>query len=452
MFKVNPKRVRLLKQGVESNGSVLYWMSRDQRVHNNWALIFAQQLAEENRSGLIVVFNLVPDFLGATIRQYLFMLNGLQELEKELLRYNIPFTILFGSPEKNIPEFTKANNISYLVTDFDPLKNKQDWKRKISQLINIPFFEVDAHNVVPCFYVSKKQEFGAYTLRPKIHKVIEEFLDEYSSLKEMTKTGKISVDPVNWNKISESLNIDRAFKEDDWLKPGENNAQLQFENFLNNSFENYSLIRNDPSKEGLSNLSPFLHFGQISSQQIALQIKKRFLNHPSAESFLEELIVRKELSDNFCFYNENYDSFAGFPEWAKKTLNDHRKDEREFIYSVAEFENAQTHDELWNAAQIEMLTTGKMHGYMRMYWAKKILEWTATPEDALKIAIYLNDKYELDGRDPNGYTGCAWAIGGLHDRAWFERPVFGKIRYMNAIGARKKFDVDSYINKHKISA
>jgi len=427
-------------------------MSRDQRVHNNWALIYAQQLSAKTNSGLIVLFNLVPDFLQATIRQYGFMLRGLKNLEKELSTYNIPFVLLQGSPEENLTGFIKAHNIISIVTDFDPLKIKTSWRQKLAKLINIPFYEVDAHNVVPCFYVSKKQEFGAYTLRPKIHKVLEEFLDEYPSIQKMKKNESLSFDPVDWESILDSLNVDRTVKEINWLKPGEKYAQHQLNEFLNNNFENYAEQRNDPSQNSLSNLSPYIHFGQVSSQQVALQLKKMFLDHPSTESFLEELIVRKELSDNYCYYNQNYDSFKGFPDWAKKTLNDHRKDEREYIYSLSEFENAATHESLWNAAQMEMVNTGKMHGYMRMYWAKKILEWTESPEEALRIAIYLNDKYELDGRDANGYAGCAWAIGGVHDRAWSERPVFGKIRYMNENGARRKFEVDTYIKKNSLIA
>lgn len=197
----------------------------------------------------------------------------------------------------------------------------------------------------------------------------------------------------------------------------------------------------------MSNLSSYLHFGQISAQRVALEVQPFIEYAESQKSFLEELIVRRELSDNFCFYNKYYDSFEGFPNWAKKTLNEHRNDKREFIYSLQQFEDAKTHDDLWNAAQIEMTTTGKMHGFMRMYWAKKILEWSASPEDALETAIYLNDKYELDGRDPNGYVGCAWSIGGVHDRAWAERPVFGKIRFMNYNGCKRKFDINSYIKK-----
>jgi deoxyribodipyrimidine photo-lyase len=169
------------------------------------------------------------------------------------------------------------------------------------------------------------------------------------------------------------------------------------------------------------------------------------IDHASA--YLEELIIRRELSDNFCWYNEYYDTVESFPEWAKKSYYRFRHDKREYIYTLKQFEHAKTHDELWNAAQMEMIITGKMHGYMRMYWAKKILEWTATPTDAMNIAIYLNDTYELDGRDPNGYAGIAWSIGGVHDRAWFERPIFGQVRYMARSGCEKKFNVKAYIEK-----
>lgn len=230
-----------------------------------------------------------------------------------------------------------------------------------------------------------------------------------------------------------------------WIKSGEDEAHLVMKYFLENKLFLYDKKRNDPTKDGQSNLSPYLHFGQISAQRIVLEVMKTNADEQSKNTFLEELIVRKELSDNYCFYNMNYDNFNGLPEWAKKTLNKHRDDRRKYIYTLEQFENAKTHDDLWNAAQMEMVKKGKMHGYMRMYWAKKILEWSESPEQAFKIAIYLNDKYELDGRDPNGYTGIAWSLGGLHDRAWNERPIFGKVRYMNYNGCKSKFDVIKYI-------
>ena len=235
------------------------------------------------------------------------------------------------------------------------------------------------------------------------------------------------------------------------LNPGLPKRMKRLMIFLNNKFDNYAESRNDPVKDGQSNLSPYLHFGQISAQRIALQVQKINGNTESEKSFLEELIVRRELSDNFCYYNKNYESFNGFKNWAKESLIKHKKDKREFIYTAEQFENAETHEDLWNAAQMQMVASGKMHGYMRMYWAKKILEWSDSPEIAMKMAVYLNDKYELDGRDPNGYTGCAWSIGGIHDKAWKERDVFGKIRYMNRNGAQRKFNINEYINKFTIS-
>jgi deoxyribodipyrimidine photo-lyase len=215
--------------------------------------------------------------------------------------------------------------------------------------------------------------------------------------------------------------------------------------FIKNRLSRYPDERNDPTKEVVSDLSPYLHFGQLSAQQVALEVRKSGMK--GREDFLEELIIRRELSDNFCFYNPHYDRFDGFPDWAKKTLDEHRKDPRDYIYTLEQFESGQTHDELWNAAQMEMVKRGKMHGYMRMYWAKKILEWTKSPEEAQEIAIFLNDKYELDGREPNGYVGIAWSIGGVHDRAWGQRPVFGKIRYMSYNGCRSKFNVAKYIEE-----
>lgn len=216
---------------------------------------------------------------------------------------------------------------------------------------------------------------------------------------------------------------------------------------MKHRLEEYPLFRNDPTANAQSNLSPYLHFGQLAAQRVALQLQTHNAPIKAEEAFLEELLVRRELSDNYCFYSPHYDSCAGFPAWAQATLSAHRKDPREYRYSLDALELSHTHDTLWNAAQREMVLSGKMHGYLRMYWAKKILEWSASPEEALTSAIYLNDKYELDGRDPNGYTGIAWSIGGVHDRAWNERDVFGKIRYMSFRGMKAKFDISAYEDK-----
>ncbi len=446
---IHPQRVRHLNNLSYHSGPIVYWMSRDQRVSDNWALLYAQELALQNKQPLIVVFNLVPQFLGATIRQYGFMLKGLEEVEKELKDHNIPFVLLLGDPTETIPDFVKSNSAGMLVADFNPLRISQHWKTTVASKLEIPFMEVDAHNVIPCWLASPKQEFGAYTLRPKIHKLLPEFLTDFPELKKQ-KVSWNEAPSISWTKLTSKLNIDFSVKEVDWIKPGETEGRKALKNFINKRLSLYSEERNDPNAKAQSELSPYFHFGQVAPQRAAWEVQKNRVHLNSQESFLEELIVRRELADNYCFYNAHYDRFEGFPTWAQKTLNDHRKDKRDFLYSLKEWEQSKTHDELWNAAQNEMTVTGKMHGYMRMYWAKKILEWRSSPEEALKTAIYLNDKYELDGRDPNGYVGVAWSIGGVHDRAWFERAVYGKVRYMNANGCRSKFDVDRYIKEHNV--
>lgn len=442
------KRARLIKEGKTGKGPVIYWMSRDQRMNDNWALLFAQDLALKYKSPLAVLFCLVPHFLEAAIRQYGFMLRGLQELEDSLNRKNISFFLEEGMPEEQIPRLVKKLGAACLVTDFDPLRIKRTWKEGVSEKIDVPFHEVDAHNIVPCWTASPKQEYAAYTFRPKIRRLMPEFLEDFPSIKKHPHPLAGRRRRVQWNDVYSSLRADRNVQEISWLKTGEKAANKVLKNFVRNKLPLYNKQRNDPSADGQSHLSPYLHFGNLSAQRAALEVGASRAPEVDRDAFLEELIVRRELSDNFCYYNDHYDSFQGFPSWAKTSLDRHRKKPREYIYSLREFQQARTHDELWNAAQKEMLIRGKMHGYMRMYWAKKILEWTESPEQAMEFAVYLNDRYELDGRDPNGYAGIAWSIGGVHDRAWNERRIFGKVRYMSYNGCKGKFDVKKYIDQY----
>jgi deoxyribodipyrimidine photo-lyase len=377
------------------------------------------------------------------------MLKGLQSLQRKLTERNIPFYLLPGSPEEEIPKLIKDHGARILITDFDPLRIKRQWKKALTDRIDAPFYEVDAHNIVPCWIASPKKEYGAYTLRPKIKAAVPEYLEDFPALRSHPIAWQGAVKKAGWNDVRRTLQVDRTVPEVDWIRPGEEAARDVLHDFIEKKLPLYNDRRNDPTEDGQSNLSPYLHFGQISAQRVALEVRRSKVQPQSKESFLEELIVRRELSDNFCFYEDTYDRFEGFPNWAKKTLNDHRKDRRAYLYSPEDFENARTHDELWNAAQREMVQRGKMHGYMRMYWGKKILEWTKSPEEALEIALYLNDRYELDGRESSGYVGIAWCIGGVHDRAWPERPVFGKIRYMSYNGCKSKFNVRTYIERHR---
>ena len=444
-MKVDQRRLLSLNNNeFEPTGPIVYWMSRDQRVHGNWALLYAQELAEENKLPLSVVFCLSPKFLDATLRQYDFMLKGLEEVEEELHNHNISFHLLIGEPTDELEKFSKNHGISTIITDFSPLRIGRNWRETLAKNVKIPLIEVDAHNIVPCFYASNKQEFGAYTLRPKINKILDEFLTDYPILKKSTFTIKKEKN-TDWKNLLNKISINNEVKPVSWVKPGYKQALNTLHKFIEN-INSYENDRNDPNIKASSNLSPYLHFGQISSQEVVLKVMKN-VETSKTKAFFEEIIIRKELADNFCYFNTNYDNTEAFHSWAKKSLDEHRHDKRDYIYTKHEFENAKTHDPLWNAAQLEMTNKGKMHGYLRMYWAKKILEWTNSPEEAMKIAIYLNDKYELDGRDPNGYTGISWSIGGTHDRAWFERKVYGKIRYMNYKGCEKKFDVKRYIQE-----
>jgi deoxyribodipyrimidine photo-lyase len=442
---IDRRRVRVLKESDWRRGPVVLWMSRDQRMNDNWSLLFAQELAMKQKTPLAVIFCLVPQFLNATIRQYGFMIKGLQEVEENLKKKNIPFFLLTGRPEVEIPRFVNRYKAAIMVADFSPLRINRGWKQSVMQNIDNTFYEVDAHNIVPCWTTSSKLEYSARTLRIKLHQLLPEFLKDFPPLKKHPYNWEEKISVTDWGKSSKTLDIDLAIQEVEWIKPGEKTAFRTMQKFLKNKLLFYDKQRNDPIRDGQSNLSPYLHFGQISPQRIALEAFKSPTDKKSRDAFLEELIVRRELSDNFCFYNSNYDNVEGFPSWAKKTLNEHRNDKRKYFYTLKQFENALTQDELWNAAQMEMVKKGKMHGYMRMYWAKKILEWTESPEQAMKIAIYLNDRYELDGRDPNGYAGIAWSIGGVHDRAWNERSVFGKIRYMSYNGCKAKIDIKKYI-------
>ena len=441
-MRINKKRVHKLNQKSISSGPIVYWMSRDQRVEDNWALIYAQKLALDRP--LLVVFNLVAKFSEASWRQYKFMLEGLKEVHNQLKKKNIPFHILTGSPSENIPGFLKKTDAGALITDFDPLKIKRCWAKNVKEKIDTAFFQVDAHNIVPCWEASHKQEYAAYTIRPKINKLLPDFLTAFPDIEKQPET---VTNEINWERLEKILQIEKNVQPVDWIQPGTKAAHATLEKFIADKIEHYPEYSNNPNHDVLSNLSPYLHFGQISAQRIALEINKADISKNAQEEYLEQLIIRRELSDNYCYYNDNYNSVAGFPDWAKKTIAEHKDDEREYIYTREQFENAETHDRLWNAAQKEMLFQGKMHGYLRMYWAKKILEWTPDIETAFRIALDLNDKYELDGRDPNGYVGVAWSMGGVHDRAWKERQIFGKLRYMNYNGCKRKFDVDEYIEK-----
>lgn len=440
------KRSRPLNNFPLERGAVVYWMSRDQRATDNWALLEAQELALRMQSPLWVVFCLAPTFGFAPLRAYQFMLRGLEEVREELRALNIPFALL--PKRERLPAFLQKVGATALFCDFSPLREPLRWKKELLETVNLPVVEVDAHNIVPAWLASPKAEIGARTLRPKIDRLLPEALTEFPMLTRHPFSDDKNADDlcVPLERATETVEANGSPPPSAHFTPGAVAGHAQSKRFLSRLVD-YDLGRNNPAIEAQSGLSPWLHFGQISAQRVALEARQANPDGLVSGSFLEELIVRRELADNFCLYRPDYDSVDVFPGWAQASLREHQGDPRPYIYPIEALESAQTHDLLWNAAQREMVITGKMHGWMRMYWGKKILEWSPNPEEAMHKALFLNDRYSLDGRDPNGYAGIAWCIGAIHDRAWPSRPIFGKIRYMNDAGAKRKFDVRGYIQR-----
>ena len=440
------ERIRLLRNTLPDSGPVVYWMSREQRCRDNAALVHAAALASSLQRSLVVVFCLSPSFLAASWRHYEFMLQGLEETEQELAALGISFQLLPDAAPKTLPPFLSQQKAAFLVCDLDPLRLKRLWLKELLAQTSLSVAEVDGHNIVPLWLASGKREYAAYTLRPKIHRLLPHFLTAPASI---AVQGPPLAPRTPWEKWRNIGMQHSGPPPVTWLKSGSNAALRRLDYFLEHTLSGYAWRRNDPNQPGQSQLSPYLHFGQLSPQRVAWEVRRLFPSgSPDSDAFLEELVVRRELADNYCFYTPDYDQTTAFPSWAQATLKEHLSDPRPASYLFAQLETAATADPLWNAAQNELVQTGKMHGYLRMYWAKKILEWSSQPQEALEAAILLNDRYFLDGRDPNGYAGIAWSIGGVHDRPWPSRPVFGKVRSMTFGGAKKKFDTAKYIAAH----
>jgi len=456
-FKFNMKRVRKLTNGSETalGSGVAYWMTRDMRVQDNWSMLYAQMMALESKGPLHVIVCVPTSFLRMTWRHYYFMLGGLKEVAKECRNLNINFHLHSGKADHCFnPDFLRKFRIGLVVTDFSPLKEHLEDIDKVKKVIpnEVALHQVDAHNVVSCWAVSDKQEYAARTIRGKITKKLPEFLTQYPPIVKHPVTAQAEIKEPQWESVEKTLKIDRkgyGVEPVVWAVPGTRGGLDRVHKFVTECLKIYADKRNDPVVDALSNISPWVNFGQISMQRAVLHAKNFEKSYPEAvASFVEEAVIRKELSDNFCFYNKNYGRLEGASNWAQQTLKEHAKDKREYIYTIEQWQKGKTHDDLWNAAQMQLVTEGKMHGFMRMYWAKKILEWTASPKEALETSLYLNDRFSLDGNSPSGYVGCMWSVCGIHDRGWKERPVFGKIRFMNYDGCKRKFDIESYIAKY----
>lgn len=436
---------------INSNGRfVLYWMQASVRTRYNHALATAIERANTARLPLIVFFQLIDAYPEANARHYAFLLEGLKDVRANLEKKNIRFLTGIQNHPHHINLEDLAREARLVITDRSYTRFQKNWRLDIADALTCPLIQVESDVVIPVETTSDKVEYAAATIRKKIHAHLDAFLTPLRLPRTQNSSLSLSFPALDLDQKTLSLlsllSIDTSVIPSSFFVGGESEAQKRLRTFVDNRLLAFDKNRSDPTKNATSHLSPYLHFGHISPIDIVLTAQRAHPRAQGTQTLIEELVVRRELAMNFVHYHPRYDTYECLPDWALKTLALHTSDQREHVYSRSQLENAQTHDTYWNAAQSEMVKTGFMHNYMRMYWGKKILEWSKTPEEAFDTALHLNNKYELDGRDPNSYAGVGWCFG-LHDRPWAERDVFGMVRYMNAKGLERKFDIQTYVEK-----
>lgn len=422
---------------------IVYWMQRAQRAWDNPALDLAIHLGNLLAKPVVTFFGLHPFVLHANLRHYRFLVDGLADVADGLRERRVGF-VLRAYPRHQLLPFLTEVRPCLVIGDENPLRQMERWREHVAEHTRVPFWTVDADVVVPSRLIEGEQ-YAARTIRPRIHKHLSTYL---AATVEPIAERAAPVERAEPSRLLESLPLDRSIAPVGEPRGGLAHARTRLRRFVERHLANYAEARNHPEDDGTSQLSPYLHFGQIGPCEVARAITAADAPVAATEGFLEQLIVRRELAINFVRHNDAYDRLAGCEAWARRTLRQHQFDARSHTYAAEQLEAAATHDDLWNAAQHQMVTCGWMHGYVRMYWAKKILEWSGSPEEAFETAIRLNDRYELDGRDPSGYANIAWAIGGKHDRPWPTRPVYGAIRSMSYASTSKKFDSARYIRRY----
>ncbi|SCN44920.1 deoxyribodipyrimidine photo-lyase, putative [Plasmodium malariae] len=434
---------------------VLLLLTRDFRVNDNWSVIYAYEIAKKKRSNLLACtyINRKEQF---THRYIDIKLKVLKHLEENLKKVNIPFYVLPIYMIDELMEFLRIQQINTIVCDFHPLEEQKNFIQNLSYLAvkkKIKVFQVDSHNIIPLWLTSKNEECSARTIRPKIQNLLPTFLIEY-----------INVEFFDQNFIfPQSFVIDDVIKKLTVFKScsvlpnfvcTEKKAHEILDNFCKKKLDKYNAKKNDPNSDSYTLLLPYINFGILSAQRCVLEVNKYAYNFPSIntvsgkESFNDDIIMRKELADNYCYYNKNYDNFNGGKEWAKESLKKHDADKREHLYDYDDFKNAKTHNDIWNCCQLQLINEGIIHEFLKMYWAKKILNWSENSKTALKYAIKLNEEFAIDGKTSNGYVAIMWSIMGVHDQSWNERTVFGKVRYMNYNGCKRNFDINMYMSKY----
>ncbi len=431
---------------------VVYWMQRAMRIHENPALDVAIDAANLLGLPVVVFFSVIPNYPNANLRHYHFLQQGLRDVEEDARERGVGF-VLRRYPDNSLEKFLEEVAAVMLIGDENPCREPERWRRVLARRLKLPYWTVDADVVVPSA-VFGRDYFLLQHLRPPLKQALPNFLvasEDPRPQHAFAKPKRLATSSLQKDITTGFKDLDRAIKPVDTFIGGTHAALKQLKDFVSHGLKDYVEKRNHPEVKGTSRLSPYLHFGNIGPLTIALAVENALaegqVSQAARDRFLEQVIAWRELSVLFVKYNGNYDNWECAEPWARATLLQHAGDQRSYRYTFEQLERAETHDDLWNAAQQEMTETGWMHSYMRMYWAKMILEWAPDPARAYEWAVILNDRYELDGRDPNGYAGIAWSIVGKHDRPWFNRPIFGLVRPMSGASASKKFDVQSYIGQ-----
>lgn len=427
---------------------VLYWMQQSQRATFNPALETA--IAAANRIGLpvLVGFGLTESYPEANARHYAFMLEGLAEVARHLQARGISFVVRRGTPDE--VAIRLAQRAALVVCDRGYLRPQKRWRARVAAEAKRRVLQVEGDVVVPVDLVSTLREIGARTLRPKLLRLREKFLHPLACERPSVPANRLGlrsdVDLSDLPALIAQLRIDHSVAAVSAFRGGETEARRRLQTFIADRLDQYASARPHLGEPQVSTLSPYLHFGQISPVEVALAVREAQTGTDDRASYLEELVIRRELSMNFVNRVPDYDRYDCLPDWARHTLAAHRTDQRQYLYDYGRLAQAETHDPYWNAAMREMLVTGYMHNHMRMYWGKKVLEWSPSPEEGYATLMRLNNTHFLDGRDANSYANVGWVFG-LHDRPWPERPIFGKVRYMNAVGLKRKTDIDVYVRR-----
>lgn len=422
-------------------------MQRSQRGMDNPALDAAVEAANLLGKPIVAFFAPVPAYPGANLRPYRFLVEGIPDIAQALQKRNIGF-VLRSYPNHSLLRFCDEVRAALVVGDENPMRELERWREIAAKKLRVPLWTVDSDVIVPSRLIGKEQ-YAAFHIRKKLLAQLDQFLVKPKNLHAKAawkKPAGLQSLPADFD-VTQGWSLDLSVSPINTFPGGTKEAMRLLREFVGKKLAHYVKDRNHPELDGTSRLSPYLHFGHISPLTIALAVQNADAPEAAKAAYISQLLVWRELAVNFVTYNPDYDNFESGENWAHRTLAEHARDLRPYLYSESQLENAETHDPLWNAAQRQMVNSGWMHNYVRMYWGKKILEWSPTPAEAYRIAVTLNDKYELDGRDPNGYAGIAWSIVGKFDRPWFTRPIFGQIRYMSGQSTGRKFDSQRYIEQ-----